>query len=141
MFQLCHYRCVLYNKYCILLCQSLQLVALHLHSLGDCVDVVNLLVMLLCRVIQYTVDVLYRRGAPPLPCGCCCFPLLVVVSVKEYLLSFVYMAFMFTVICSNCAITAVFYILSTAFYCASPSSSWLCIYIPWVIVLMWSISL
>ena len=43
------------GKDCIGLCQYLQLVALHLHSLEYCVDVVDHLVMLFWRGRRYIV--------------------------------------------------------------------------------------
>ena len=83
LFQLRHYRCVWSVKYCIDLCQSLQIVALHLHSLDYIANVVNRLVILFWRVRRYTKNILYHCGVSPFSFGCYSFPILVMGSVKE----------------------------------------------------------
>ena len=54
-----------------------------MHYLDDYVDVVDRLMMLFWRVRRYTINVLYRCGVSPFPCGCYRFPLLAVGLVKE----------------------------------------------------------
>ena len=61
------------------------------------------------------------------------------VDAAASVFSCAYMAFMITFIYSNCAITAMSKLVSTALDFSSPSSSWIWIYISWNILLMWLI--
>ena len=62
--------CVQSGKYCIGLCQSLQILALRLHSLNYAFNVFDCLLMLFWREKPYTINVLYRHGVSPFYCGC-----------------------------------------------------------------------
>ena len=85
LLQMWYYRWVRSGKDCIVLWQSLQLIALCLYALNYYVNVLYHLMMFFCRGWRYTADFLNRCCVSSFSCGCDYYPLVAVRLVEEHL--------------------------------------------------------